>query len=316
MFLLVSNLQRLTIGCEQLGGVDWGNYDLNDVSSGISCALNNDIFSFDTSDIYGLGKSESSLGKILSNHSPNNYSCDFEIITKGGLYPNFNDNCSRSTIFKDSSPIQLMKSVDKSLSRLKIDTIPIYLLHWWDEKTSLLDILEFFKYLRKVGKVCDYGFCNLPYKKLLELVPYIDENFWYQDKLSLIERSSLIKFELVKNSLGNTISYGALSQGLLSGNYVLGQNFDVSDRRHRLHHFQQKNSNVNQNQLDDFKLLCSDFHLDQSLVAMNWTLKHDIIDKVIVGCKNVDQVLKAIEAFKMTSCLPDKIFRDLNAIFS
>lgn len=313
---MVSNLHRLTIGCEQLGGVDWGNYNLSDVSSGILYALNNDVLSFDTSDIYGLGKSESCLGEILSNHSSNSYSSDFEIITKGGLYPIFKDNGSRSIIFKDSSPVQLLKSVDKSLNRLKVDVIPIYLLHWWDGKTSLLEILEFFKYLRKVGKILNYGFCNLPYIKLLELVPHIDKNFWYQDKLSLIERNSLIKFELVKKSFGNTVSYGALAQGLLTGKYVLGQNFDVSDRRHRLEHFKSNNSYVNQNQLNDYKLLCSDFNLDQSVVAVNWILSYDIVDKVIIGCKNENQVLKAIKAFEKTSLVPSKLIEDLNVIFS
>ena len=56
---------RLAIGCEPLGGVDWGNYDLDDVRKAVAAAIDNGITAFDTADVYGLGKSEEELSKAL-----------------------------------------------------------------------------------------------------------------------------------------------------------------------------------------------------------------------------------------------------------
>ena len=62
---------RLTIGCEPLGGTDWGKYDISEVRKAISMAIDYGITSFDTADVYGLGKSEEELSKVLGENRHN-----------------------------------------------------------------------------------------------------------------------------------------------------------------------------------------------------------------------------------------------------
>ena len=61
-----NKISRLIFGCEQLGGHNWGNYDVNDVINSINEALEKGLNTFDTSDVYGKGISEKLLGKVLN----------------------------------------------------------------------------------------------------------------------------------------------------------------------------------------------------------------------------------------------------------
>ena len=58
-------VNRIVLGCEVLGGNDWGNYDHNEAIRTVHEAYDRGIKSFDTADIYGLGISEIELGKIF-----------------------------------------------------------------------------------------------------------------------------------------------------------------------------------------------------------------------------------------------------------
>ncbi|SVD99709.1 uncharacterized protein METZ01_LOCUS452563, partial [marine metagenome] len=72
-------LSPLTMGCELLGGTDWGSVDLPSVRDAIRCAIEAGITVFDTADVYGLGRSEVELSSVLGADRH-----DVTIVTKGG----------------------------------------------------------------------------------------------------------------------------------------------------------------------------------------------------------------------------------------
>ena len=55
----------LGLGCEPLGGTDWGHIDHDEVRSAVGRAFDLGIRVFDTADVYGLGRSEIELSKAL-----------------------------------------------------------------------------------------------------------------------------------------------------------------------------------------------------------------------------------------------------------
>lgn len=58
-------LTPLTLGCEPLGGTDWGQVDMVELHAAVDKAWDLGIRVFDTADVYGLGRSEEQLSKAL-----------------------------------------------------------------------------------------------------------------------------------------------------------------------------------------------------------------------------------------------------------
>ena len=71
---------EIYLGCEQLGGTDWGNYDVKETIRLAESALTLGFHGFDIADCYSLGLAEQRLSEVIHNS-------DFEIsiITKGGI---------------------------------------------------------------------------------------------------------------------------------------------------------------------------------------------------------------------------------------
>jgi aryl-alcohol dehydrogenase-like predicted oxidoreductase len=84
-----------------------------------------------------------------------------------------------------------------------------------------------------------------------------------------------------------------LAQGLLSGKYNQYSNFDQSDRRFRLPHFQNGNWENNRSILDLLQILSKKYNKSISQLAIRWAFDgYKVVDCVIAGAKTPDQVEK------------------------
>ena len=287
----VSSLtSRLTFGCEQLGGTDWGTFDLEETFRAVQSALDLGINCFDTADVYGLGLSETHLKRALGSKRH-----DQTIITKFGVRWDHVDGEARARTYLDASPSYLRKACEKSLSRLGIDVIPIYLLHWPDPNTPIEKTAEELIRLRDEGKVRHIGLSNPTIEQLNQL-----------KKLSLPDvvqvRYSLIDTEVEANILPfcsehkiPVFSYGSLAQGLLSGKYSPGKpiKFELNDRRSRLPHFQNFQCNTAvQNLLEVVTSISASEERTVAQVALGWVLANPAVSSIIVGIKNPNQILE------------------------
>ena len=57
----------LGLGCELLGGTDWGHVDVDQSIAAVRCAWESGVEVFDTADVYGLGLSEIRLADALGD---------------------------------------------------------------------------------------------------------------------------------------------------------------------------------------------------------------------------------------------------------
>ena len=94
----LSGASRFCFGCEQLGGVDWGDVDIGELRSAIEIALSQGVNFFDTAAIYGLGLSEKRLSDTLGEKR-----FGVTIATKGGLTAERRLNTRRATVLRDAS---------------------------------------------------------------------------------------------------------------------------------------------------------------------------------------------------------------------
>ena len=145
---MIKKISKLGLGCWGLGGDAYGSID-DDLSKKIIYkAIDSGINFFDTSPTYGFGKSEERLGKYLPKND------NLIIATKVGMKAHSGTEVPLSFTLKS-----IEKSIDQSLIRLNIESIPLAQLHspMLDYKTLFPDIFETLKLLTEKGKVKQWG---------------------------------------------------------------------------------------------------------------------------------------------------------------
>lgn len=113
------SLAKLGFGTWGLGGNSYGSVSNEQATRLISYAYENGICTFDTSPLYGDGRSESFLGNVLQNKPRSTYT----LITKAGLYN------SGTEELRDFSENAVRNSLKASLARLQTDHVDYFLLH-------------------------------------------------------------------------------------------------------------------------------------------------------------------------------------------
>ena len=104
----------------------------------------------DTAEMYGDGGAERVVADAIEGQRDRVF-----IVTK--VYPH---NASRS---------ELPKACERSLKRLRIDTIDLYLLHWRERTPPLEETVETFEKLRSTGKIKRWGVSNFDADDMKEL---------------------------------------------------------------------------------------------------------------------------------------------------
>lgn len=126
--------------------IGWGDADDSVSEKALAAALDAGINFFDTADIYGLGHSETLIGRVLGNRP------DVLVATKVG-------NVAREGQFTvDYTKNHILAACEASLRRLKRETIEYYQLH--TARMAHLqqgDCLEAMEQLQQQGKIRYWG---------------------------------------------------------------------------------------------------------------------------------------------------------------
>ena len=105
----------------------------------------------DTAEMYGHGGAEEIVAEAIHGQRR-----DVFVVTK--VYPH---NASRE---------KLPKACERSLKRLRIDTIALYLLHWREREPPLQETVDAFEELRAAGKIKRWGVSNFDVDNMNELL--------------------------------------------------------------------------------------------------------------------------------------------------
>ena len=276
---------RLAMGCEPLGGTDWGDIDIPLARHAVQCALDVGITVFDTADVYGLGRSEIELSRALGNRRHEAF-----IITKFGVRWQTVVSGERARTFKDSSPAYLRTALEGSLGRLKIEAIPLYLVHWPDQSTSLDDTLAALEIMRQEGKILNYGLSNFSDIEIKKSAKKFTVSA-VEGPYNLVDRKRGESMFRSARQYGMVcIAYGTLAQGLLAGGYNENAVFKPNDRRSRLPIFAQNQWQKNNAILNMIEKISRKNQKTISQVAIRWTLDSGYVDIAIVGAKSPAQI--------------------------
>jgi len=280
-----ASVSRIAVGCEQLGGTDWGEYDRQETIRAVARAVDLGINVFDTADVYSLGESERALAKALG---PRRH--EMFIVTKGGVRWELPPGQKRARTSFDLSPAYLRQALEDSLRRLEIDSIPLYLLHAPDPAVPLEQSLEAVTALKHAGKIRAIGLSNFSFADIRR-ADALAEIAAVELRYNLLERGP--EKELLpwcrERGIG-VFAYGPLAEGLLAGQYSEASRFDASDRRSRLPHFQGDALRKNLGMVERVKRAAAEHSKTAAQIAVNWVLSRDAVTSAVVGVKNMKQL--------------------------
>ena len=106
----------------------------------------------DTAEMYGEGGAEEVVGAAIAGRRPEVY-----LVSK--VYPH------------NASFDGVREACERSLRRMKVDSIDLYLLHWQGHH-PLAETFDGFEALKQAGKIGDYGVSNLDLPSMEEAIGY------------------------------------------------------------------------------------------------------------------------------------------------
>lgn len=273
-------VSRLGFGCYALGGHGWGKVDRHEAIMAVKRAFNLGVNFFDTADVYGFGQSEEMLCRALGSHRH-----DVIIATKFGV--RWDDN---GKTWKDNSPIYMRKALEASLRRLKLDCIPLYYIHWPDQKTDVDEILHAMADCMQEGKIGAIGISNFSAKQIKEAAEIISVHA-NQSKLNLLEREAIYdQLPLCRSNNIAFISWGSLADGLLTGKFRKESTFADNDHRNRSPNFQGARLRLNLKKVEVLERFAFDRNMSAAQLALRWLLDTTGVGSVLVGAKNPIQI--------------------------
>jgi aryl-alcohol dehydrogenase-like predicted oxidoreductase len=136
------------LGCMSFAGV-YGGTDEAQAHKTLAAALDLGVTHLDTSNVYGMGRSETIMGAFLKDH-PNRFS----IATKGGIIPGPDRRF-------DNSEDYLRSELEGSLKRLGVDHVDLYYIHRRQPEIPIEDVVGTLAKFMDEGKIGGIGFSEI-----------------------------------------------------------------------------------------------------------------------------------------------------------
>jgi len=244
----------------------------------------------DTANVYAGGRSEDIIGKAIQGKRDQVVLATKVRFRSGGNGPN-DQGLSR---------YHIMQSVERSLERLKTETIDLLYMHSWDPLTPIEESLHAFDDLVTAGKVRYIGVSNFKAWQVMKSLGVSDANGWArfiaaQYQYSLVARD--IEPEYVDLCLSEGVGitpWGPLGGGFLSGKYQPGKHPDkgrISTSPNDVEEaWWRRNTEKNWQILDVVNSLVTKYKVSPSQIAIAWLLAQPAVASVIIGVRTMEQL--------------------------
>lgn len=319
-----SNLEinPIAFGAWAIGGAAWGGNDEKDSYSAIVSAIENGLVTIDTAPIYGYGKSEEIIGRVINDKGGRD---KLKILTKFGInwktekgkfYFKGHNQGRDVDVHLYSGKDGIIEECEASLKRLQTDYIDLLQAHRPDPSTDISETMEAFELLKSQGKILEGAVSNYTVdqlKKSLDHFPIVSNQVPY----SMLERD--IEKDLVPYCLENNLgilAYSPLQRGVLTGKYRGFVNWDEDDHRKDTKWFQTDNREKINTFLDNINPIAKDHGMSLSQLVINWTIRQKGITCTLLGARNAKQVEDNVNAlnFNLSDGEIDMINKELSEL--
>ncbi len=175
----------------------------------------------DTANVYGRGAAESFLGEVLAERPRDSY-----VLATKVFFP-------MSATDKGLSRAQILKQMDASLTRLRVDHVDLYQCHRYDPETPLEETMQALSDVVRQGKARYIGFSEWSAQQIAAAFAITGTESFVssQPQYSLLWRRPEEKvIPLCKEKHVSQIVWSPLAQGVLSGKYLPGAKIPEDSR--------------------------------------------------------------------------------------
>jgi aryl-alcohol dehydrogenase-like predicted oxidoreductase len=183
------DVSRLCLGCMGFGAAEgWqhNKWAINEDNSRlvIKKALDAGINFFDTANVYAAGVSEKILGKALRDFAKRD-----EVVIATKVYGKQHDGPNGEGLSRKA----ILSEIDKSLTRMGLDYVDLYIIHRWDYNTPIAETMGALHDVVKAGKARYIGASSMYAWQFQKALYTAEKHGWtrfvsMQDHLNLIYR--------------------------------------------------------------------------------------------------------------------------------
>jgi aryl-alcohol dehydrogenase-like predicted oxidoreductase len=279
-------ITRVGMGAWAIGGTGWwhawGAQDDEESIATIRRGFELGINWVDTAPIYGLGHSEEVVGRALEGLAERPY-----VFTKASLLDG-GDNSVRHNLGRDS----LLREVEASLTRLRVDVIDVYQVHWPDPDEDVEEGWATFAAIKEQGLVRHIGVSNFDVAQLrrAQAIAPVET---LQPPYSLLERAVEDEILPFAQSEGiGVVTYSPMASGLLTGAMTAERvaALPVDDWRKHDPRFQEPQLSRHLALVGRLQEVADRHGATAGAIAVAWALHHPAVHGSIVGFRRPEQV--------------------------
>jgi len=255
----------------------------------LHAALDAGVTLFDTAALYGFGKNETLVGRVLKAHRK-----DIMVCSKGGMAAvQFPDGLKRVI---DGRPEAIRLNCEDSLRRLQMDVIDLYYLHRWDKQVPIEDSVGAMSDLVRAGKVCAIGLSEVS-AATLRRAHAVHPIAAVQSEYSLWTRNAEIAVLQACAELGATyVAFSPVGRGFLCGDPIDVAALPGSDLRANMPRFLGDNLAANLRMLVTYKAIAAAASCTPAQLALAWLLQRAPHIVPIPGTTSVQHLLEDLAA--------------------
>lgn len=286
----------VSLGAWAIGGWMWGGADETEAIRAIHHALDIGMTCIDTAPVYGMGHSETVVGRALAGGRR----AKAIIATKCGLRWDRQDgefyfdtrmpDGRPAKVYRNLRPESIRHECEQSLKRLQTDVIDIYQCHWPDSTTPIADTMGTLLDLQKEGKIRAIGVSNFTPEMMAECLRYgaIASD---QPPYSLLKRNierDVLPF-CIEHTIG-VLAYSPLAHGILTGKIPLEREFPEGDLRRTHPWFTRENRRRILELLDKMRPIAENHGATLGQIAVAWVIAQQGVTSALVGARSPAQV--------------------------
>jgi aryl-alcohol dehydrogenase-like predicted oxidoreductase len=301
----------IALGAYPMGGWMWGGTggsDESDAIRAVHAAIDNGVTFIDTAPLYGFGAAEEFIGRALKGRRD-----QVVLATKCGLRwdrtegeffvktdPDKVVGEGETEIYRYLGPDGIREEIERSLSRLQVETIDLYQTHWQDKTTPIADTMGELMRLKEEGKIRAIGCSNATTAQMDEYRSAGDLDC-DQELYSMLDRKheteNLPYCE--KHTLA-FLAYSPLGQGLLTGKVTPEREFGEGDMRRHKDRFSVENRKTVLAMLEAYRGVAEKHDLTFAQLAIAWTAHQPGCSHVLVGARDETQATENARAGDVT----------------
>ena len=259
-----SNLEvsAIGLGCMSMSSGYGPPADKQEMISLIRTAVDRGVTLFDTAQVYGPFTNEELVGEALSPVRD-----QVVIATKFGF--DLETGQSRGL---DSRPETIKESVERSLERLRVDTIDLLYQHRVDPDVPIEDVAGAVKELIQEGKVKHFGLSEAG-AQTIRRAHAVQPVTAVQSEYSLWWREPETKLFPTLEELGiGFVPFSPLGKGFLTGKIDENTTFDSSDFRNSIPRFDAEARKTNRAFVEVLSRVAERKNATAAQIALAWLL--------------------------------------------